>query len=157
MEARIVSHEAGRELDALVAEMVMGCERRVSTLLAERMRDPGGACWCGPAPYGGSMGRGGIHSASYLGLGTREVAPYSTSIAAAWEVVEKLRDNGLHVCISSDAVDEEWEVEVWRPEEDNEYGQVMVGTPGYADTAPHAICLAALSAVGASTPTGETE
>lgn len=145
---------AGRELDALVAENVMGCERKISTLDAERKRDPAGACWCGPAPYGGRTGRGGIHSASYLGSGTREIASYSTSIAAAWEVVEKLtpeRHDRVTLVFASSSESGRHEATFWG------------GTDGLAtalgDSIPHAICLAALRSVGASLPvtTPDTE
>ena len=131
---------AGRELNALVAKEVMGWER------IQMKHPPGGVSWPTP-PKGFDVPNNRFAS----------IPLYSTSIAAAWEVVEKLRDSGLTVDICSDAVDEEWEVEVWRPEEENEYGQVRVATPGYADTAPHAICLAALAAVGALPPAQEEE
>lgn len=85
----------GRELDALVAEKVLGSER------------------IGWAP--------------------------STDIAAAWELVEKLKDilKG-EFCLSF--VNSEWTVyRDWHTDSE---------PLGWAQTAPHAICLAALNVVG---------
>lgn len=107
----------GRELDALVAEKVLGYEIT-----------PGG----------------------YTGY----LPSFSTDIAAAWEVVEKLRamnstlelyspgalvndEMGIHA-VEWQATFKSWE-EPWGPH----------GPSVEAQTAPHAICLAALKAVGA--------
>ena len=129
----------GRELDAAIAEKVMGCRLIYSTDpdLRKKM-DP--ACWCGDAPWGGIHGRGGIHSAAYIGRGLREIARYSTDIAAAWEVVEKvIYPHGWYL--------------VPMPETDGKGWGVFRGDDWYevaiGDSAPHAICLAALKAVGA--------
>lgn len=62
---------------------------------------------------------------------------YSTDIAAAWEVVERMRMIGadLEITIGKMGYAINYELE------DN------WGVHGYKDTAPHAICLAALKAV----------
>lgn len=73
--------------------------------------------------------------------GGHTVQPFSTSIAAAWEVVEKLQQDGLSI-------------EVLHM--DIGYGARFVRTtsreilaaPSPVRDAPHAICLAALSAMG---------
>jgi hypothetical protein len=78
----ILSMEAGRELDALVAEQVMGWKRE--TYSFNNWRD------------------GKVESMELSGLmgpdGLREVDQfpfYSTDIAAAWEVVEKLEEENI--------------------------------------------------------------
>jgi hypothetical protein len=115
---------AGRELDALVVEKVMGC-RLVGVLGEEN------SVW--ETPDGKVVGV--------------QWSP-STDIAAAWKVVEKMRTDktnpayitivaertGVSVCIQTSGIN----------------------VRGDADTAPHAICLAALKAVGANVPTAAT-
>ncbi len=102
----------GRELDALVAEKVMGYE----------------------TVYSG---------ANYYVERTYSPVPlYSTDISAAWEVVEKLAcmkdevnvfyDCGAWFCNTGVDANGEWSIE----------------RSGSCATAPHAICLAALKAVG---------
>lgn len=113
---------AGRELDALVAEKVMG-ERRLS-----RNVDVGD----------GREFRWKIH-----GELLENPPAYSTDIAAAWEVVEKLGKR--------------FNVFVDYPTSGNVHANtgIMCDDFGHghtcadAATAPHAICLAALKAVGA--------
>lgn len=108
---------AGRPLDALVAERVMG-------LMAHRIT---------------------VNEALHLmtnGPRPGEPVPvrfYSTDIAAAWEVVEK-----LHLCELGMLVDGEGSAS-WR---------CVFGGPAFAEahTAPLAICLAALKAVGVEVP-----
>lgn len=104
---------AGKELDALVAERVMGIGKHLTR-----------------------HGSGGICPA---------VLPYSTDIAVAWLVVEHLVHGG-------------WKVEVIlvrRTSEDARTGEPLakvtieregVRVRKYEDTAPLAICLAALEA-----------
>lgn len=127
--------EAGRELDALVAEKVMGlnltvipetcpyCDGYVS-----QNRDPG---WCGSC-----------------GAYVNEPEPYSTDIAAAWEVVEKMRTwkgkgtLGCRACIEIHSIDGSFEEGENKP-----YLAMIWGKEGIAKTAPLAICRAALKAV----------
>lgn len=67
---------AGREMDALVAEKVMGCWVKVRTLGTDSPTRLW-SCGCtGEKSHNGPAGSG--------------LLPYSTDIAAAWEVVEKL-------------------------------------------------------------------
>jgi hypothetical protein len=119
----------GRELDALVAEKVMG--------------------WVGVAKRRQVMNMG--ETIVLKGLPRNdadaliEVPRYSTRIDDAWRVVEHLATGGLWL----DSLEGKWE-EMWRCT----FGQHAL-EPGYgqryhqgtADTAPHAICLAALAAV----------
>jgi hypothetical protein len=124
----------GRGLDALVAEKVMGLEAP--------------APWPENVKLNPSDALDAVVARGYAEAVLRfsEPKPYSTDIKAAWEVVEriwKLRDARFgHLEVSRDAV------VGW-------YCRLAV-SPGpcnpfvyqVADTAPHAICLAALEALG---------
>jgi hypothetical protein len=109
----------GRELDALVAEKVMGIE-------VDR------------APWG----------ELYVGKEGYDVVPaYSTDIAAAWEVVEKVtRETEKRFTL--------WQAPTYYVARFKHYDYWHEGCDSRqalqakADTAPHAICLAALKAVG---------
>lgn len=108
----------GRELDALIAEKVFGLPQ--STWRdGEDHRDEDGV--------------------GVVVLGVRP-DPYSTDIAAAWTVVEKLDLLRNHSFERSP--DGLYEIGVLYS--DDGYWEVY----GSAPTAPHAICLAALKAVG---------
>ena len=73
------------------------------------------------------------------GLSGIACPPYSTDIGAAWEVVEKVP---YALCLMR--VDGKWRAQFW------EFGKYTSRPQGEADapTAPHAICLAALRALG---------
>jgi hypothetical protein len=116
--------EAGREMDAMVAKHVMG------------LRGAAEGGWSDPRHL--SDGR------VLPGLTPR---PYSTSIAVAWAVVEKMGERGFHCRI----------VTPFYPGRPYHVGFTPHGTTGWngrhdhegsADTMPHAICLAALRACG---------
>ena len=118
---------AGRELDALVAEKVMGCTLRWDTWRGTGERYPHCACTDGAGPH--SCGDEVWHE---------ELAYYSTEIAAAWTVVEAPVAKGFKVNVMNRASG--WACHV-------------VANPGqqtervvyeHHDTAPLAICLAAL-------------
>lgn len=117
---------AGRELDALIAQHVFGWARKSDT--------PGD--WLGPPPedprhvWCGEWDENGLPN--YL-------PKWSTDIATAWEVVEKLLIHGdirLSIHVARNGYDVEFQP------------FVNVSAP----TAPHAICLAALKAVGVEVP-----
>lgn len=118
----------GRELDSLIAEKVFG--RSVVTY------------------RNGDIWRVMLNTIlndgwKYIDIGTgilKNIPPYSTNIAAAWEVVEKLRSERMMVSIVSDE-DGGWNVEMW--DYNNRQSKEV-----FSETAPHAICLAALKAVG---------
>ncbi len=101
---------AGRELDALIAEKVMG-----------RAFD---------AEFHRECAEDNLET---------ELRNYSTDIAAAWEVVEKLRSEGCRYSITD------------CPHEKRPTVQLTLKTGAacgaYAPTVPHAICLAALKAL----------
>ena len=84
----------------------------------------------------------------------RPIPHYSTDIAAAWEVVEKLRADGYTVAVTTSGHEAFAHVMVYRtkPYGDDDELRVMDKEScegANADTAPHAIALAALAAVGA--------
>lgn len=119
------SREAGRELDALIAEKVMG--------------------WTVDPIYRMYTGAGMRHAVGN-NLDTR-FNP-STNIAAAWEVVEKMRERGDWVNLEGDK--EGWMVEVWPFTADDSWaggGFYGEDVKAKADTAPLAICRAALKAL----------
>jgi hypothetical protein len=113
----------GRELDALIAEKVMGIKMPAIPINGATYQE-----WAA------------ISKASH-----EAVSPpcYSTEIAAAWQVVEKIKDM---VKGTDGTFKIQWCEPVWICYWDHED---FLSNPGYAqaDTAPHAICLAALKAV----------
>lgn len=119
----------GRELDALVAEKVMGWPELI----------PGK-----PFPKGKSFYLSDQHCC------TREVGDHntwspSTDWRAAGEVLEKLAEVGHRAEIRDwRHVDAGWECVIYRA---GAVGPVCTGTGEFAQTGPHAICLAALAAV----------
>lgn len=114
--------EPGRQLDALVAEKVMG--RGWCQLMHENACVDGKPrkCACGAT-----------------GFPFEHHPPFSTDIAAAWEVVEKLNLLGRY--------DLRGEAAAWVLGEDINADEWLVFAEG--SSAPHAICIAALKAVGA--------
>ena len=117
----------GRELDALVAEHVMG----IKVIRSPKFKDP-----C-------IAEKRHLRNLPWVMC---SVEPYSTDIAAAWEVVEKFEYRTI--VFRHDV--KLWGVELsleWADPRDEHYPH---NDPFYGDglTAPHAICLAALKAVG---------
>jgi len=121
--------EAGEELDALVAENVMGWLRIPSELNGQQkiVVPPDG----NPHPMDWWWGR------SVYGL----VPKYSTDIAAAWEVVERLERDGIFLWkLGREDHLPNWHVSMGR----NHGPDIESEGP----TAPLAICRAALAAIG---------
>lgn len=116
---------AGRALDALVAEKVMGFRRSEAWLDAS------------PRHYADP------EWPDY----TQETPRYSTDIGAAWQVVENLADRGWKVDVQNRYYPC-WAVHVHFPLPDTrnvfETSELLFGA------VPHAICLAALKAVSPS-------
>jgi hypothetical protein len=103
----------GRELDALVAEKVMG----VSTEIVER-----------------GLSYEESKCITVRACSSRFLPHYSTNIAAAWEVVSEMADKGYLYALSPGVCN-----------------FCLLGTNTWTrgeGSAPHAICLAALKAVG---------
>jgi hypothetical protein len=123
----------GRELDALIAEKVMGLEVSFTIYPPEgadgyEIQKIGGDCFDGCTK---------LHWSS--------MPEYSTDIAAAWEVVEKVRTKKISVSLvtcwddSKDMM--QWVCKI-------EWGGTDRFEFALQDTAPHAICLAALKTMG---------
>lgn len=136
-----MDYKPGRELDALVAEKVMGWTKepciRYGMWKAEQTEHPGFR-WTAP---GESIKESYIKDRSYP-------APYSTDIAAAWQVVDKLQTTlGVWINIDMPGYHPPG-VEITFPTEDLE--GLLPNKKFYQGGAdvPHAICLAALRAVG---------
>lgn len=120
----------GRELDALIAEKVMGLE----------LKQPKGVAWR-------------ENTWVYAINDFRDSGPmyvvdcdfYSTDISAAWEVVDNLRYRKIPISIAHVffPAEERWEY-IAKAENVQPYGFEFATS----DSAPHAICLAALKAVG---------
>ena len=141
---------SGRELDALVAEKVMGlCVDCV--FRADRFLDASWETLVPPSWVGHDEGRMTGSSVYVVGDITRCTVHdmplwswsrhvYSTDIAAAWQVVEKMQTPEMEEWEFNTSTDgDKWEATFWMGDTFNDSGET--------DTAPHAICLAALRAV----------
>ena len=121
--------QAGPALDALVDEKVMGIQL---------LHIPSGVDWSdGPDERGWFCRLCGAKVKEWSGYEgcTVSKTKYSSDIAAAWPVVEKLR---LHIDQISD--------NSWVVSTSHDWNEPDI-TYGYGDTAPLAICRAALKAV----------
>ena len=111
--------DAGREMDALIAEKVMG------------------------TPKGDRPGEWLNEKGNWL-CDTDELPPYSTSISAAWEVVEKLNKHCFHIMRFTFGEKEGVALEsVWYRATFDYSEKIFVEAP----SAPLAICRSALKAV----------
>lgn len=113
--------KAGRELDALIAEKVMGW-----ALVSNQKANKAG--WWGLAP----------------GSSLMPLPYYSLSISDAWEVVEKLEEKGITMDMGQVWNGGEWMWAIQFQKIHLMTGQVDHYRQEYANTAPLAICLAAL-------------
>lgn len=126
--------EAGIELDELVAEKVMGWKKIDLTRVHFDTR---GLKWMWDKKEG------------YPYSEVQKTPEYSRDIAAAWEVVEKLKSKGFLFAVNTA---NDWEVEFNLNEGRFLQNGDTIGM-GRASTAPHAICLAALKAYEAANKT----
>lgn len=122
--------KAGRELDTLVAEKLMGWE------LADLSHHNYGTIVVA-GPPGATLSPGSIPC-------------YSTDIGATWEVVEKLRADeyevDIRVCYSTPhKCAHPWSVYIVESGVDKPFGRASTC---HAESAPLAICLAALKVKG---------
>jgi len=150
-------YEPGPELDALVATEVMGWHEWI-----------GNADYNGPFPmFAPGDAKDGWGLMVYLDERDDDVSKYwspSTSIADAWEVICKMQEGGWNITLQGNWHDD-WTVsgfagdpscpykKPYDPQDGHGYSQIDTDDD-WADrfgcmTAPHAICLAALRAVGA--------
>lgn len=127
---QLVADKKFREIDALVAKHVMGwppasCHAYWHDPDASLTGEPKGRTlsWSEPTASGQEL----------------ELPHYSTDISAAWEVVEWLRARDFIFEVSFRTSSDVWEVQIWEQDGDIEVTRV--------DTAPIAICLAALKTV----------
>lgn len=127
--------KAGRELDAIVAENVMG-------FAAKNFPMNGGWFYIGHwecKTIGGIEipGPGGHPMDAYWEMNSKPLPHYSTDIAAAWQVVEKLDlFRGTALLGANSGHDRGWQI----VEECQDLGDIIAE----AETAPLVICLAAL-------------
>lgn len=123
------SVKASRELDAMVAEKVMGNSHWI-----REAPDPS----CEAAGACDGFGPAGECSQC---TGVIEVAAphYSSSIADGFAVVEAMREKGYRCSLEMALDRKTWWACFWR----------VVGQPHQADTLPLAICLASLKALEA--------
>lgn len=125
--------EAGRELDALVAEYVFGWTDLKDS---RHWKGPGLECWRPTGP----PGKIGTHPGGFV----CEVPHYSTMLVPAWEIVEKYKERMQ--CMAWEPHESEWSVTIWvdLPNDKLEGGY---WTSGNAASFPLAVCRAALKAV----------
>ena len=124
----------GPELDALVAEKVMGWVW-VDGFSSETNAP---TKWLEPKNWNEMVPEGwGAHSVP-------DVPKYSTDIWAAWEVVEKMRESMIAIGIahSIQMPQKDWSYLVTAQEPNKD--EIFI----VEKSAPHAICLTALKAVG---------
>ena len=122
--------EAAPRLDALIAEKVFGCVVSDDGKYLPRCICLGDVVERGKVP---PHGRGGEFF-------SQTIKEYSTDISAAWEVVDKIK-NDYSLDLYTDGDDKI----IWYCYLENEDKDVWVREK--ADNAPHAICLAALEAL----------
>lgn len=134
-------YEAGRELDALVAERVMGLKCRFERGVEAAWQDHKPVAWS-PNDYIVLSQSGSPEPCFYIPSRMHSyliVPRYSTDIAAAWEVVEKMWSSKYEAFVRT--FRGQWSASF--ADNGNIIGQVD------AETAPLAICRAVLKAVDA--------
>lgn len=121
-----------RELDALVAEKVIGL------LLWDPALSFVKPCWI--------KQKNDVPTLSEIGAGI-SLPHYSTDISAAWEVVENMKTRGFDYELSG-CSSEEGGIAIFQPCPEDTKDRFR----GDAPTISRAICLAALNAVGVEVP-----
>lgn len=142
--------QAGRELDALVAEKAMGLN--VTSHDWPCCREP--ECGCleaalsleHAARFGNLYNERGPVFVAEDNPFPNVVPLFSTDIAAAWTVVEKLKADGFCFSLINVLSSQEWEAGIHKVGVDKRFPGN--GKWARASRAPHAICLAALKAAG---------
>jgi hypothetical protein len=125
----ILKMEAGVLMDALVAERVMGWHNVHKTSFYNDTA----------THWQSSLGDAFLVGAKDDKMYEYRIPYYSTDIAAAWEVVEKLQSQNIKVTIST--FGENWWIEIF------DYTTEKVVRKAFGTTAPLAICRAVLLAV----------
>lgn len=146
MSAETKELKAGRTLDSLIAEKVMG------------LRYPADRCRICGWELGESVDQGCVEGncsmrpAPEVNADQRFIPRYSSDISAAWSVLEKMRELREVVGIDFDPRNDGWTVEAYDII-DHESGLRADGSPGRqaviasSSSAPEAICRASLQAV----------
>jgi hypothetical protein len=132
------------ELREAVARGVMGLEVGVVKYDADADQDDDYVPYKNSAT--GQTLRGLMYHEGARVVGNALLKRYESDISAAFEVVEKMRENGYTIHLSNDGAPKPWECEIDDADYKNPKLQSAIGC---ADTAPRAICLAALQAVRA--------
>lgn len=139
-----------REIDTLVAKNVLKlevCECDHDALKLKHYKDWQERC---RDPYlehsfASYFSHGSDKNCNHCGMAYMPVRTYSTDISMAWEVVDKLTEDGATVAVVGSS---DWECEISLND-----GRFLTKADttvfGTADTAPLSICIAALRAVGA--------
>jgi len=133
---------AGRELDALVATLVMGWTEVQDVPYRETHWDHLTFRYSGNRPTGFRPGKS---------QSLQEVPAFSTSIAAAWEIVDKASEMGYHARVKSPFMPGELYWAGFTPHGSTGWN----GRPDYegsGETAALAICRAALRLATANRP-----
>jgi hypothetical protein len=132
---------AGRELDALIAEKVMG--KRIHKVPTETH------IWRTDLDRYDVTSGDDICFADEGPMGREPVPDYSSDIAAAWEVVEKLIADGYMFSVGSETDALPYFAQCWKTGgKPCNLGHDHIHTiQEFAQTAPLAICLVALKAV----------
>ena len=146
---------AGRDLDAQVAEKVMGWQRmswkayhdleRAAGRIREDWEDERPTLTYSWHDQSGAMTEQAEDMDEENGWHPSE------DIAAAWEVVEKLHAQGMRG-MALHTEDDGWRFTIQHPTKGSCGHDHWENNEGIADTAPLAICLAALKAVGCELP-----
>lgn len=155
---------AGRELDALVAERVMGWTRVRNEPAVYPTKSEHSSGQVIIAPRGWMNPDGDVLHGQRPGTepddnyAIADIPHYSTRIGAAWQVLEKMREMGWQItlhCAESPVRPSDWAPFVAtpfrlepEPNPDREIAVMHNRNPGVGDTAPEAICRAALKTVG---------
>jgi hypothetical protein len=138
LRAETMSLTAGRELDAMVAEKVMGWQRELGSFAGTQTWHPEVVSLVRPSPSGYRR-HPTTGDLTYFG----GIPSYSTDISAAWLIVERMR--GLGWLMLLDDCDPFGFRCVWQTTSPD-----LTDVVGDGATAPLAICRAALAAVGAT-------
>ena len=143
------------ELSALVAEKVMGHCAHVWAYKPRPQADPCPTCgedrsnaveWEGDYPPQRCTKCGHEGAPNVSRRRDPDCKPYATDIAAAWEVVEKIRDE-VYWWTFTDCQEEGWLAQVMATPNQSD-ADVCVTSGVCCQTLPRSICLAALQAVG---------
>jgi hypothetical protein len=138
----ILNMSAGRKLDELIAQYVFGAQKHQWELLPNTEN----TAYC--SLCGTTVNKRVLNTDELVLCLPGSILNYSTNIVAAWEVFEWLSQYSVETAVRNDVVvgheSDGWCVSVWWFK-DIQSSHAVEGV--YADTAPLAICRAALLAL----------